>query len=355
MSSLWLAKKRKAELVDFAEQLGLRVDGYLKHDIENLLTDYLDTHSDEYLNDPTFSAYYDTIPTRSPVKHTLSVAAVSDAPLTRSARRRTTRYAVESLTENASTAEEESPEPRSTERTLRSGSRSLSTRTPRTVRSLREAAQVPLPPTPAAIADAIESGTNAIRESAKKAVEKVAIREKAISLRDRLSNVVSVNAVSLAYEAIILLYHLIPFTYTAKIPTIPIIENSPKLFLLPDLFVLLTAGFWGPFATWLATAIFIPLANAYFFNLTATAAATARSSSKTVMYRSAEEYKADPLAFAVTKALIAYLVHYKGLEFMGLFNPRNLAIVGGSVGRETQLIGAAIAGLAALWDSILKR
>ncbi|CUS09122.1 unnamed protein product [Tuber aestivum] len=365
MSSLWLTKKRKTELVDYAEQLGLRVDGYLKHDIENLLTDYLDTHSDEYLNDPTFSAYYDTIATRSPVKHTLSVAAVPDAPLTRSTRRRTARYAVESLTENASTypdhrdgtgsAEEESPEPRSAERNLRSGSRSLSTRTPRSVRSLREAAQVPLPPTPAAIADAIESGTNAIRESAKKAVEKVAIQDKAISLRDRLSNVVSVNAVSLAYEAIILLSHLIPFTYTAKIPTIPLIENSPKLFLLPDLFVLLTAGFWGPFATWLATAIFIPLANAYFFNLTATAAATARSSSDSVMYRSAEEYKADPLAFAVTKALIAYLVHYKGLEFMGLFNPRNLAIVGGSVGRETQLIGAAIAGLAALWESILKR
>ncbi|RPA94466.1 hypothetical protein L873DRAFT_1814268 [Choiromyces venosus 120613-1] len=354
MSSLWLAKKRKAELVDFAEQLGLRVDGYLKHDIENLLTDYLDTHSDEYLNDPTFSAYYDTMATRSPVKHTLSVAAISDAPLTRSTRRRTTRYAVESLTENASTAEEESPEPRSTERTLRSGSRSLSTRTPRTVRSLREAAQVPLPPTPAAIADAIESGTNAIRESAKKAVEKVAIQEKAISVRDRLSNVVSVNAVSLVYEAIILLYHLIPFTYTARIPTIPIIENSPKLFLLPDLFVLLTAGFWGPFATWLATAIFIPLANAYFFNLTATAA---RSSSDTVVSGSGsgEEYRADPLAFAVTKALIAYLVHYKGFEFMGLFNPNNLAIVGGSVGRETQLIGAGIASLAAFWESILKR
>ena len=237
---------------------------------------------------------------------------------------------------------------------MRSGSRSLSTRTPRTVRSLREAARAPLPPTPAAIADAIESGTNAIRESAKKAVEKVAIQEKAIGLRDRLSNVVSVNAVSLAYEAIILLYHLVPFTYTAKIPTIPIIENSPKLFLLPDLFVLLTAGFWGPFATWLATAIFIPWANAYFFNLTATAAA-ARPSSNTVMYRSAEEYKADPLAFAVTKALITYLVHYKGFGFMGLFNPRNLATVGESVGRETQLIGAGIAGLAALWESILKR
>lgn len=237
---------------------------------------------------------------------------------------------------------------------MRSGSRSLSTRTPRSVRSLREAAQVPLPPTPAAIADAIESGTNAIKESAMKAVEKVAIQEKAINLRDRLSNVVSVNAVSLAYEAIILLYHLIPFTYTAKIPTIPIIENSPKLFLLPDLFVLLTAGFWGPFATWLATAIFIPWANAYFFNLTATAAA-ARPGSITVMYKPAEEYKADPLTFAVTKALIAYLVHYKGLEFMGLFNPRNLAIVGESVGRETQLIGAGIAGLAALWESILKR
>lgn len=219
------------------------------------------------------------------------------------------------------------------------------------MRSIRDAARVPLPPSPAVVADAIESGANAIRRSARKAVEKVAIQEKATGLRDRLSNVVSVNAASLTYEVVVLLYYIVPMTYSTKIPTIPILGNSPKYFSLPDLFVLLTAGFWGPFATWLATAIFIPLTNAYFFNLTATAAAATNLK----LSGPSEEYKTDPLAFAVTKALVAYLVHYKGFAFMGLLNHENLAVIDASVGKDAQLIGAGISGLAALWASILRR
>lgn len=248
-----------------------------------------------------------------------------------------------------------SPAPSLTERALRSGSRQLSTRTPRSIK-VQEPSKSPLPPTPAVVADAIESGANAIKDSAKKVVERVAIQKKATGLRDRLSNVVSVNAVTLTYEAVFLLYRLIPFVYLVTIPAVPVLGTGTHGFLLPDLFVLLTADFWGPFLAWLTTAIVVPLGNAYFFNLTATAANVARSKPyDPTVSTTPDEYKTDPLTFAVTKALVAYLVHYKGFNFMGLLGGESLKIVEAGVGRETQLIGAGIAGLAAIWESILKR
>lgn len=249
-----------------------------------------------------------------------------------------------------------SPAPSLTERTLRSGSRRLSTRTPKNIRIVQETGKVPLPPSPAVVVDAIENRTNAIKDGAMKAVEGISIQEKAIGLRDRLSNVVSVNAVTLTYEAAFLLYRLIPFVYLVEIPAIPAINTAPHSVLLPDLFVILTAGFWGPFLAWLTTAILVPLGNAYFFNLTATAANVARSKPYDPTISTAPEgYKTDPLTFAVTKALVAYLVHYKGFNFMGLLGGESLKIVEAGVGRETQIIGAGIAGLAAVWESILRR
>jgi hypothetical protein len=216
--------------------------------------------------------------------------------------------------------------------------------------------KVPIPPSPAVVADAIESGANAIKDSAMKVVEKVSVQGKATDLRDRLSNVVSVNAVTLVYEAVCLLYRLIPFVYLVKVPAISAIGTAPHNLLLPDLFVLLTTDFWGPFLAWLTTAILVPLGNAYFFNLTATAASVARSKPyDPTISTSAEEYKTDPLTFAVTKALVAYLVHYKSFNFLGLLGSESLKVVEAGVGRETQLIGAGIAGLAAVWESALRR
>lgn len=257
---------------------------------------------------------------------------------------------------NNSGEESVSPAPSLTERTLRSGSRRLSVRVPKSIRVVQEAGNVALPPSPAVVADAIESRTNAIKDGAMKAVGKISIQEKAAGLRDRLSNVVSVNAVTLAYEAVFLLYRLIPFVYLVKIPAISAINTAPHNVLLPDLFVLLTADFWGPFLAWLTTAILVPLGNAYFFNLTATAANVARSKPyDPTISTTLEGYKTDPLTFAVTKALVAYLVHYKNFNFMGLLDGESLKIVEAGVGRETQVIGAGIAGLAAVWESILRR
>lgn len=249
------------------------------------------------------------------------------------------------------------PSPSMHGRTLRSSSRQLSSPTPRAARAFQEVVELPLPPTPAALADAIESRVNAMVDSARRTIEKVDAQEKATELRDKLSNVVSVNAVTLTYEAVFLLYELIPLVYLVTIPAVPSLGTGTRSFHLPDLFVLLTTEFWGPFLTWLTTSVLMPLGNAYFFNLTATAANVARSTKPydPTASTTPEEYRTDPLTFAVTKALVAYLVHYKGFNFMGLLGDESLKIVGAGVGKDTQLIGSGIAGLAAIWESILRK
>jgi len=197
---------------------------------------------------------------------------------------------------------------------------------------------------PAAVADDIESYANAIMASARNVVEKSEIKEKATGVRDRLSNVISVNGASLALEATLLLVAVIPVTYELALPAIHVIGYPSTTYFLPDLFVLLTSTFWAPFLTWLLTAIALPLLNAVVFNLVSTTVA-----------RDGVEYKADPLTYSVTRALCVYLVHYKGFTFGGLLGQAAVATVGNTVGRELQMIGAGIGGIAALWVGILSR
>lgn len=203
---------------------------------------------------------------------------------------------------------------------------------------------MPLPPSPAMVADEIETRANAIIASARKAVEKAEIHEKATGLRDRLSNVISVNATSLSLEAILLLVSIIPVTYQITLPAITAVGAPAVTYILPDLFVILTAAFWAPFLTWLVTALVLPIGNGLLFNLVSASVA-----------KDGAEHPVDPLTYAVTRALLTYLVHYKGFSFWGLLGEKAVAIVGTSVGRELQLVGAGIGGIAAIWEGILRR
>ncbi|KAA8895532.1 hypothetical protein FN846DRAFT_332709 [Sphaerosporella brunnea] len=346
MSSLWINKKKKGELVALCDQLGLQTDGYLKSDLESLLSQYLQDNEKELSQDPTFAPYYDTLSSRSPSKRTTTsiLTATDELPQTRT-RRRTSRYVPGSTSfeDQASTDGDFTPEPQS-ERKTRGGSRALAVRTPRPVRSLRDAAGVALPPSPAAVADGIESRVNAIAASAKTALESAEIAEKALNIRDRLSNVISVNATSLSLEAVLLLVAVVPVSYELTLPAVDVLGWPATTYVLPDLFVLLTTAFWAPFLVWLSTALLVPLANAVTFNLVAT-----------TVQRKNEQYRVDPLTFAVTRALAAYLVHYKGFTFGGLFSEQAIKMVGASVGKELQIIGAGIGGIAALWVGILSR
>lgn len=125
--------------------------------------------------------------------------------------------------------------------------------------------------------------------------------------------------------------------------------KEPTRVVLPDLFVLLTSGFWSPVLTWLATSVVVPAANAAVFNLVATTVGPKTSKVED------DAHPIDPLSFAVTKALVAYLVHYKGFSFGGLLGEQAVGFVGTSVGKELQLVGAGVSGLAAIWEGILKK
>jgi len=232
-----------------------------------------------------------------------------------------------------------------TERKIRASSRALATRTPRTVRNLRSAAQVPLPPSPAAVADHIESRANALLSSAKKAVKKAEIPEKAVNVRDVMSNAVAVNAAALSYEALLLIKALIPLAKELTIPAMATFGTPQRTYWLPDLFVILTAAFWGPFLTWLTSALLLPLGNSMVINMVSTAA----------IAKPGPEYRADPMTFAVTKALLAYLIHYHGFQLWGILGKSGVETVGASVGTETQLICAGIGAIAALWEGVLGR
>lgn len=243
---------------------------------------------------------------------------------------------------------ESTPEPQ-TERKTRAGSRALAARTPRTLRSSHDASApaVPLslPPSPAVVASEIERGTHAIIASARKAVEKAELPEKAAGLRRRLSRVASVNATTLALEAVLLLATAAPATWRGRLPAVPVLGLPSLPYALPDPLVLLTAAFWAPVLTWLATALVLPLANALLFNLVST----------TVAHDGAEQQPAvDPVTYAVTRALLTYLVHYKGFLFWGLLGERSVAAVAAGVGRELQLVDAGIGGIAAVWEAILR-
>lgn len=202
-----------------------------------------------------------------------------------------------------------------------------------------------LPPTPAIVADEIETRANQIIASAKKAIEKTDIKEKATNVRDRLSNVISVNATSLSLEALLLLAAIIPVTYELTVPAVAALGTPATTYVLPDLFIVLTTTFWAPFLTWFVTSLVLPVGNAVLFNFVAVS----------VSSKEDNEYQVDPLTFAVTKALLAYLVHYKAFTFGGVLGEQAVATVGGSVGRELQLIGSAIGIIAAIWEATLRR
>lgn len=243
---------------------------------------------------------------------------------------------------------ESTPEPQ-TERKTRAGSRALAARTPRTLRSPHDAAAavpLPLPPSPAAaVASEIERGTHAILASARKAVENAELPEKAAGLRRRLSRVASVNATTLALEAVLLLAAAAPATWRGRLPAVAAIGLPSLPYALPDPLVLLTAAFWAPVLTWLATALVLPLANALLFNLVSATVAPDDG---------VEQPAVDPVTYAVTRALLTYVVHYKGFSFWGLLGERAVATVAGGVGRELQLVNAGIGGIAAVWEAILR-
>lgn len=224
--------------------------------------------------------------------------------------------------------------------------RSALTRTP--ARALSLAQSVPLPPSPSVVADVLERRTAAIRSQLVEVAASTGATEAVESARASLSSLLSIETIILFFEAANIRSEILPDRYAFSIPSLPILNTRPYPVSLPDLFLLLTSSFWQPFTLWLATALVVPLAFAYFFNL------TARPRSRGAQRF---EYQFDPLTFNVAKAILTYAVFSGGATFGGLVDLESVARIRGAAAGGWQGIvgGCAVGALATIYEAIIRK
>lgn len=207
----------------------------------------------------------------------------------------------------------------------------LSPGTPRTPLTF---SQIAIHPSPAVLADRIETQTKTLLESFSSYVSSSPLPAFLNSIRSTLSSVISIELFALFIEAWGLRAQVLPMAYLTTIPSIPAIGMGEISILIPDLFALLTSAFWGPAALWLSTSLLLPLMAAWFFNFT----------------EGGRNY--DPLSYNVTKALLAWVVYVRGGVGGDSRGVVEKGVPGGSQGL---LIGAGIGVLASLYEAVLKR
>jgi hypothetical protein len=222
-------------------------------------------------------------------------------------------------------------------------------RTPR-VSNLAFASNVPLPPSPSVVADAIERRTAVIRRRVSRSFEETGIAEAAESTRESLSTVVSVEALIIAFEAFFLRHEVLPDRYAFTVPAIKLLHTAEHPVKIPDMFLLLTSSFWGPTILWSLTSFLAPLAAAYFFNMTSKPR-TGRTNSQQF------QYKFDPLTFNVVKALLTYVVFVQDATFGGWVDLEYVARINSALygGASSVLVGCGIGVLVTLYEAVLKK
>lgn len=205
-------------------------------------------------------------------------------------------------------------------------------RTP--ARALAFARSVPLPPSPSVLADRIDAQTSSLRTTIGSYMDQSPLPGAMASLRTNLSNVTSIQLVTLIIEAWGLRSQVLPLRYLTTIPEVPAIGTSAIPVKIPDLFALLTTAFWGPVGLWALTSIFLPLLGAWFFNLRG------------------GETGYDAVSYNVVKAIGSWIVYVQGGvggESRGVVEK---GVPGGATGL---LIGAAVGGVAGLYEAVLKK
>lgn len=335
----WLARQRKSDLVELAQTVGLKdYDGLKKNDLELQLDEYISDNATQFQSDPRFAPYFSSRARTagSPVKK-------EAADLIKVTKRRVTKAIEESIDVD------ESDEP----------SNSATTALVRTPgRALSLASRIPLPATPADVAQAVDRSTVALRKRAASIYQDSGITEATQVTRESLSTVKSVIYLIAAFELYYLRPEVLPDRYAFTIPAIRLLGTANYPVQLPDMFALLTAAFWSPVSTWILTSLILPTFFGYFFNLSA-----AHSSSTGVSTRGRSranqgpEYNIDPLTFSVAKAIATYVVYAQGVTFGGLINPDSVERINSALysGWKGVLVGTAVTGLTSIYDAVLKK
>ena len=228
-----------------------------------------------------------------------------------------------------------------------SPSTALATRTPRAVQRIAE--HVPLPASPAQMADAIDRQSIVIQAKVNALVEKSGVVEGVEYLRNSFSTVDAISTGLAIFEGLALSRTTMPWKHAFDIPPIEAIGTSRQPIKLPDLFQLVTPHFWYTSLAWGTSSLIIPLVFAYFFNFTR----KARQASGPRKL----EYNVDPMTFHLAKLILTFAVYGQGYRLFGFISEEVAKdvrdhIVGGSIGMAT----TALIGLSfAFYEPILRR
>ncbi|TVY78335.1 hypothetical protein LSUE1_G003959 [Lachnellula suecica] len=342
--SSWLQKMRKAELQELCDSVDFKeYDGLNKNEISIALEEYLKENEDKYSSETRLAPFYRTRgrSESSPVKKEASSVFSDIEAKVKTTRRRVTKAAEELLATDDSDVE-----PATTR------ARSALTRTPArpsALSNLSFASGVPLPPSPAVVADVIDRNTVAIRTKLSDFYDESGIVETAQATRANLSSLTAIQGLIVLFELYNLRPELLPNRYAFTIPAIATLGTGPWPVKIPDLFLLLTSSFWGPATLWAFSSFLIPLTAAYFFNLTGKPRARSIHNSYT--------YSFDPLTFNIAKALLTYVIFGQDVTFGGLIDLEYVARINSALygGYKGILGGTAIGTLVTLYDAVLKK
>lgn len=192
---------------------------------------------------------------------------------------------------------------------------------------------MPLPPSPAVLANQIDAHTTTFRASISDYISASALPSTLHSVRSNLSTVTSIELLVLGVEAFGLRFEVLPLRYLTTLPAVPALGTSELSLKVPDFFALLTTAFWGPVGLWLLTSVFLPLLGGWFINLKG-------------------DGGYDAVSFNAVKAITAWVVYVRGGGPSASTRVVARGIPGGSVG---MLVGAGVGALAGIYEAVLRK
>ena len=219
------------------------------------------------------------------------------------------------------------------------------------------ASQIPIPPSPAVVTDAIDRQTRQIRTSISQAYDRTQVHEFADYARELLSSPLTVTVLAILLEAYGLRAKILPNKTLTQIPAIPYFKSTPTPIMVPDLFLLLEAKFWAPFSLWSLTSLVLPAVVSYFVNLPLKAHPTHSYSTRQATLQAHSQMQFDPFIFSLAKGLVAYLVYANHFNLGGVFTHHTIATVDESIlgGWFAIVLSSGLSAAVSLYEAILTK
>ena len=224
-------------------------------------------------------------------------------------------------------------------------------------RSSMLTSQIPMPPSPAAVTDAIDQQTRRIRTSISHAYERTQIHQYADSTRDLLSSPLTVSVLAILLEAYGLRGKILPNKILTEVPALPYLTTQPIPVKVPDLFLLLEQKFWAPFSLWFLASLVVPAIISYFINLPLKAHPSHTYSTRRATLEANSQLQFDPFVFSLAKGLLAYLIYAQHFDVGGLYTHHTITTVNESIlgGYFSILISSGLGAAVGLYEAVLKK